>query len=59
MNYPTLVQVESANHEQLARWSRHLPVCQDEVQTEVINRIVERLDELGGFTPEISKRVGW
>jgi len=28
-------------------------------EVEVMNRIVERVKALGGFTPEISKRIGW
>jgi hypothetical protein len=59
VNYPSLEQVQDASHEQLARWYRHLQSPQDEAQVKVMERIVERFQQLGGFTPELSKRVGW
>ena len=71
MSYPTLTEVETASHEQLCRWWRFLPspgmsaVGADNFRTAldrevpVMNRIVERVRELGGFTPAISKRIGW
>jgi hypothetical protein len=71
MNYPTLEEVEKADREQICRWWRFLPspgagaVGRDDF-TEVLNqhaivlnRIGERLGELGGFSPEISKKLGW
>lgn len=30
-----------------------------EGQATIMDRIAERLKEFGGFTPEISKRIGW
>lgn len=30
-----------------------------EKETEIMNKIAARFKELGGFTPEISKRIGW
>jgi len=71
MSYPSMEQVEAASHEQLCRWWRFLPspgyeqlgepdfeqVLEEEAA--VMNRIDARLKELGGFTPEISKLIGW
>ena len=71
MNYPTLDQVKNANREQLAEWYRFLPspgwnlinaenfyeILKN--QTEIIDEIVKRFGEMGGFTSQISKRVGW
>ena len=56
--YPTLEQVEAANREQLCRWHRFLrsPMTSDEV--ELNHRIFARWQEVGGFTPEISRRLG-
>lgn len=73
MKYPTLDEVNSADHEQICRWSRFLPSpgmnaidSHDpdfagimEQEKAVMDRIVERLKDFGGFTPEISKRIGW
>ncbi len=59
MKYPTLEQVEAANQEQLCRWFRFLPVGKNDSDLAVVNRVFERVREGGGFTPEISKRIGW
>ena len=73
MAYPTLEEVNNASHYQICSWWRFLgsPAAhavdkpQDEFQkildAEVIimTRIGERLKEFGGFTPEISKSLGW
>jgi hypothetical protein len=71
MNYPSAEQVEAADHEQLCRWTRFLPSPgmyavgrKDfeqilESQGKTMDRIVARLKEAGGFTPEISKKIGW
>jgi len=72
--YPTPEQVEAADAVQLLRWHRFLPVagmsllntkCSPDVykvlvkqQSDIINRIQERLEAFGGITPEISKLVG-
>ena len=29
------------------------------IEAKIMDRIAERLKEFGGFTPEISKRIGW
>ena len=71
MSYPTIEEVEKADRVQLARWYRFLPspgtraigkenfeeVLDAEVK--IMNRIVEKFKELGFFTPEISKQIGW
>ncbi len=57
--YPTLEHVNSASHEQICRWNRFLPGPYDNEQVVIMRRIVERLEDLGGFTPEISKLIGW
>lgn len=57
--FPSREQIESADHEQLARWFRFLPEAISSTQLTLINRIVDRLHALGGMKPEISKRIGW
>lgn len=59
MNYPTLEQVEAADRYTLCKWMRFLHLTGDEAEQEVMLRICERHKESGGFTPEISKRLGW
>ena len=70
-SFPTMEDVEAADRIQLAKWYRFLPspgmsaVGQDdfveisENQRKIMSRIIERFQEMGGFTPEISKKVGW
>lgn len=71
MRYPTLEEVENADREQLGNWYRFLPspgwdslneanfneIMQQEAK--IMTRIVERFKEMGMFTPELSKRIGW
>lgn len=71
MNYPTMDEVNAADRRQICEWNRFLPspgtraigrdgfesVMRDEAK--IMDRIVERLKELGGFTPAISKQLGW
>ena len=71
MNYPTMEEVEKADRLTICRWFRFLPspgtraigkpnfneVLEEEVK--IMNRIDGRLKEFGGFTPEISKALGW
>ena len=59
MKYPTSEQVEQADHEQLSRWYRFLPVGTSEYELQVVNQVFARLNEKGGITPEISKKIGW
>ena len=75
MNYPTIEQVNAADHYQICSWWRFLgspglkainegknrDEC-EKIRIEenaAMNRIGERLKEFGGFTPEISKSLGW
>ena len=59
MNYPTLEQVESADQMTLCRWYRFLPSPDTDERLVILNRILERCSDGGGFTPEISKAIGW
>ena len=71
--YPTIEQVNAATHFELCGWYRFLPspgasainkgrpafdVALAE-QKVVLDRIVERMKEMGGMTPAISKQLGW
>jgi len=69
--YPTLERVDEATHLELCRWWRFLDSpgmsaigCNNycgvkREETEVMNRIGERIKELGGFNSVISKQIGW
>ena len=59
MKYPTLKEVESASRYTICGWYRFLPSPTNDEQVKIMNRICERFKELGGFTPEISKSMGW
>ncbi len=58
-NYPTKEDVDVADHEQLARWSRFLRSPNGNVEVNVMGKIVARLSALGGIPTAISKRIGW
>lgn len=69
--YPTLEQVNAADRKQLGEWYRFLPspgmnhlnssdfTKHLEQEAEIMDRIVDRFREMGSFTPELSKSVGW
>lgn len=59
MKCPTMEEVEKADKLQLAEWYRHIPIGRNEQELAVVNRVCERFNELGGWTPELSKQVGW
>ena len=71
MRYPTIDEVNSADHTQICKWARFLDspgifaIGRDdfdeilEREVAIMNRVCERLKEFGGFTPEISKALGW
>jgi hypothetical protein len=57
--YPTPKEIEKASHEQICRWRRFLPSPATDEQVAVLERIEERFKHYGGFTSEISKKIGW
>ena len=71
MKYPTIQQVKVADRFALGRWYRFLEspgmsamgssqfskVVDQEL--EILNEIISRFQQLGGMTPEISKRISW
>lgn len=71
MLYPTMAEVDAAGRHELCRWSRFLPSpgmnsightnFQEALDREelIMTKIWDRLNEMGGFTPEISKSLGW
>ena len=59
MNYPTISEVDGSTIDQLARWYRFLPSPMNPLQVEIMDKITNVFHDLGGFTPELSKRTGW
>ena len=59
MNYPTIEEVKNADRVQICRWYRFLPSPINVDQIIILNHIVERFKTMGGFTPQISKMIGW
>jgi hypothetical protein len=59
MQYPTLEQAKIAGRFQLCKWHRFLPSPENEEQIEINHLLYERWKEAGGFTPEISKQLGF
>jgi len=57
--YPAMEEVEKASHEQLCRYHRFLPSPSNEDEIRILDMVEKRLHGFGGFTPEISKKIGW
>lgn len=57
--YPNKEEVEKADRVQICRWYRFLQSPTNQAEISIMNRIVERFWMLGGFTPKISKLIGW
>ncbi len=58
-DFPTMGQVEKANHEQLAKWYRFLPSGDSKEQQKIMGRITERFKQLGGMTDAVSDKIGY
>jgi hypothetical protein len=56
--FPTIEEVERAGKEQLAHWYRFLPSGETAADQEIMKRIAQRFQKLGGMTPELSKKIG-
>ncbi len=59
MIYPSIEEVNTAEHFEICRWWRFLSSPVGEIELIVMERVVERFDQLGGMTTEISKQIGW
>lgn len=58
--YPTPESVEKASREQLGHWLRFLrPPKTGTPEVDTLLRLSKRFQELGGMTPELSKKIGW
>lgn len=67
MRYPTIEQIKQADRLTVCRWWRFLPLdwglkaSNDDVDKalELQKTLGDRFKEVGGFTSEISKQIGW
>lgn len=57
--YPTPEEINKADRNEICRWYRFLRMPKNPYEEFLLVRICERFRELGGFTPEISKQMGW
>jgi hypothetical protein len=57
--FPTAQDVAKADHVTVARWYRFLPSPRNTEEAEVMDLLIARLADLGGMTPEVSKKIGW
>lgn len=59
MSYPSLDEIQSASHYQLAKWARNLPSPRNVDEKALLDLLLERFRSLGGWDPDLSKKVGW
>jgi hypothetical protein len=57
--YPTIEQVIAADHYQFCEWYRFLPSPVNSDESAIMLLIHEGFYRFGGFTPEMSKQIGW
>jgi len=58
-NFPTLEQIKKADRLQICKWYRFLCSPENDSERLLLNIIIVRFEKFGGFTPEISKEIGW
>ena len=59
MIYPTLNEINQASHYELGKWMRFVPSPGYNAEVKLLNRIIERFGDMGGWNPSLSKMVGW
>ena len=57
-DYPSIEEVDTADHLNLAFWHRFLASPKGE-EKDILDRIEMRFKEMGGMNPTISKQIGW
>ena len=56
-DFPSMLQVENASKIKLARWYRFSIAITPE-QLKILRRVAQRFKQMGGMTPELSKKIG-
>ena len=59
LEYPTIEEIEAADHDLICRWYRFLPSPDTQEQVESMKLINQRFKDGGGFTEFLSKKIGW
>ena len=59
MNYPSIETVAIASRELLCRWWRFLACPSGDEEMEVMDAICDRHHLRGGWSLELSKKIGW
>lgn len=59
MKFPTINEVSVAPREQICEWHRFLPLPSNDEELAILGAIEDIYVSYGGFTPEISKKIGW
>lgn len=67
MKYPTIEEIKKADRETICRWWRFLPTnwadkvtnYNSEKAFKLRAALSEQYIKFGGFTPELSKKIGW
>jgi len=57
--YPTLIEVDKADHVQICSWYRFLPSPITKEQTNINNAIFKKYHDGGGMNTALSKAIGW
>lgn len=52
-------EIDAMTREEMCRVWRFAPVGDPRLQSEAGDYFAKRLGDLGGFSPEISKKIGW
>lgn len=59
IKYPnTFYDINNASRLQICKWYRFLPQPKNEAQKTILDRVISRFYEIGGYTVEISKEIG-
>ncbi len=59
LKWPTEEEIMKACRFKICRWYRFLPMAETPEQIRLVGLIITVFNEYGGFTPEISKKLGW
>ena len=57
--FPTLKEVEEADHIAICRWYRFQNIPKTEAEKVILDLIIKRFKEGGGVNSDISRLIGW
>lgn len=59
MEFPTMQEVENAQHDQIAAWYRFLRSGQTKEERLIIHEIFNRFTKGGGWNENLSRKIGY